>query len=372
MKIGIMVDTLSVGGAERQAILCVSELRKLGHAADLIHYRPSVEYAPMLRQLELSPVYVKAGSFFQRCARLGRLFRERQYDVVHGFKMAAEVYAAFAGRWGRVPHRFGSFRSIYALGPKYCCLHYVVDKLLDGWVVNSKVGAESMARRARISRKKIFVLHNGVNCQLFSSSTPLSSAKAALGIPGDSIVVTMVARLEPGKNHRLLLDAAAIVVRDAPHARFLVVGKGSMGNLLPQYARQAGVADRVSFLGERSDVAEILAATDISVLSTDFEGMPNTLLEAMAAVKPIVCTNYPGADEILAHESNALLSSCGEPESFARNIKRLIQDPELRQRLAGAGHQMVRQKFSNETMARNLETIYRQFEAVPHRGLAAT
>jgi glycosyltransferase involved in cell wall biosynthesis len=136
-----------------------------------------------------------------------------------------------------------------------------------------------------------------------------------------------------------------------------------MGNMLAQYARQTGVADRVSFLGERSDVAEILAATDISVLSTDFEGMPNTLLEAMAAGKPIVCTNYPGADEILVHESNALLSPCGEPESFARNIQRLIRDRELRQRLASTGHELVRQKFSNETMGRNLETIYGRFAA---------
>jgi len=365
-----MVDTLSVGGAERQAILCVSELRKLGHAADLIHYRPSVEYAPMLERLNLSPVYVPAGNFLQRCGRLSQLFRDRQYDVVHGFKMAAEVYTAFAGSWAGVPHRFGSFRSIYDLGPKYCILHYCVDKLLDGWVVNSKVGADSMARRTRISPRKIFVLHNGVNCQLFSSSMSSSCAKAALGISGDSIVITMVARLEPGKNHRMLLNAAAIVLRDVPQARFLVVGKGSMGKMLPKYAQQAGVAQRVSFLGERSDVAEILAATDISVLSTDFEGMPNTLLEAMAAGKPIVCTSYPGADEILVHESNALLSPCGEPESFARNIQRLIKDPELRQRLAGTGYQIARQKFSNETMARNLETIYRKFEGARRSALA--
>src|SRR5438270_8572982 len=132
-----MVDTLSVGGAERQAILCVSELRKLGHLADLIYYRPAVEYAPMLQRLNLSPVYVQADSFLQRCSRLRRLFRQRQYDVIHGFKMAAEVYAALAGGWAGVPHRFGSFRSIYDLGPKYCLLHYIVGKFLDGWIVNS-------------------------------------------------------------------------------------------------------------------------------------------------------------------------------------------------------------------------------------------
>jgi glycosyltransferase involved in cell wall biosynthesis len=315
----------------------------------------------MLQRLNLSPVYVQADSFLQRCSRLRRLFRQRQYDVIHGFKMAAEVYAALAGGWAGVPHRFGSFRSIYDLGPKYCLLHYIVDKCLDGWIVNSKIGADSMAQRTRISPGKIFVLRNGINCELFSSTVPAGSAKAALGLPGDSIVVTMVARLEPGKNHHMLIDAAAIVLREVPKARFLVVGKGSMGEVLPQYAQQAGVAARVSFLGERSDVAEILAATDISVLSTNFEGMPNTLLEAMAAGKPIICTSYPGAQEILAHESNALLSPCGDPAGFARNILRVIQDPSLGQRLAGTGHQIVRQNFSNETMARNLEAIYQRF-----------
>ena len=366
-----MVDTLSVGGAERQAILCVSELRKLGHNADLIYYRPSVEYAPMLERLNLTPVYVPAGGFFQRCRRLRQLFLQRQYDVVHGFKMAAEVYAAVAGRWAGVPHRFGSFRSIYDLGPRYCILHYVVDKFLDGWVVNSRIGADSMAQRTRISPEKIFILHNGINGQLFSSSTPSTAAKAALGLPADSIAITMVARLEPGKNHHMLLDAAALVVRDAPKARFVVVGKGSMGSVLPGYAQQVGLTDRVSFLGERSDVAEILAATDISVLSTNFEGMPNTLLEAMAAGKPIVCTRYPGAEEILTHEVNALLSPCGDAGPFAQNILRLIQDPALARRLAGTGQQMVQQKFSNEGMARKLEAIYRQFQSAPPPNLAS-
>jgi glycosyltransferase involved in cell wall biosynthesis len=361
VNIGLMVDTLAVGGAERQAILCVSELRKLGHSADLIHYHPKVEYVQMLDSLRIKPIYVPASNFPQRCVRLRRLFRERKYDVVHGFKMAAEVYAAVAGTWAGVSGRFGSFRSIYTLGPKHCLVHYAVDKFLDGWVVNSKVGAESMARKTRIALNKILVLQNGICPEMFGNQVSPSQAKARLGMAEDSILVTMVARLEPGKNHRMLIDAAARVLKHAPQARFLVVGKGSMARNLQDYSSELGVSEKVCFLGQRSDVAEILAATDISVSTTDFEGLPNVIIESMAAGKPIVCTNYKGYEEIMTHESNALISPCGNAEAFAQNVLRLINDDDYRRWLGSNASKYAWSRFSPETMGKNLEQIYLRF-----------
>jgi glycosyltransferase involved in cell wall biosynthesis len=358
MRIAIMVDTLEVGGAERQAILCVSELRKLGHSADLIHYHPQVDYVQMLERLHIKPIYVPGATFVQRCRNLRRLFRERNYDVVHGFKMAAEVYAAVAGTWAGVPHRFGSFRSVYTLGPQFCLVHFVVDKFLDGWVVNSRCGADSMARKTRIARRKIGILHNGLCSEMFSNRPSCVGAKRSLGIAENSLVITMVARLEAEKNHRMLIDAAKRVIGENPNARFLVVGKGSLSVSLKEYSSGQGLSEKVLFLGERSDVAEILAGTDISALTSDYEGLPNAVIEAMAAGKPIVCTAYKGYEEIMSHESTALISPCGDAGAFANNILRLIRDEPLRQRLSDNAFQYAQGHFSPQAMARNLELIY--------------
>ncbi|MGH7869500.1 MAG: glycosyltransferase, partial [Candidatus Dormibacteraceae bacterium] len=328
------MDSLAVGGAERQGILCVAELRKLGHSADLIYYHPKLEYGEMLDQLQIEPIYVAASSFVRRCRRLRSLFQERNYDVVHGFKMAAEVYAALVGAWAGVPRRFGSFRSIYNLSSKYCLLHFLVDKLLDAWIVNSVIGADSMARKTRISARKIVMLPNGVSAEMFATPLRAKDAKARLGLCESSVVVTMIARLEPGKNHRMLIDAAAQVVGQASKTTFLVVGKGSLERALRDYASQRGLSSNMSFLGQRSDVVEILAATDIAVMSSDFEGLPNSVIESMAAGKPLVCTSYPGYDQIIIPGSTALISPCGQADEFAENILRLILDQSLRSRLA--------------------------------------
>jgi glycosyltransferase involved in cell wall biosynthesis len=358
MNIAILVDTLAVGGAERQAILCVSELRKLGHSVDLIHYHPVKEYGPMLECLGIDPIYVNGKTFLQRCRRLRRLFRERDYDVIHGFKMAAEVYAAVAGTWARVPHRFGSFRSIYDLGFRHCILHFVVDKFLEAWIVNSKCGAESMARHTRISPRKIQVLHNGVLNEMFHPVITPEEARARIGLPKDSRVVTMIARLQPGKNHRMFIDAARAVLLDRAEVYFLIVGAGPLRNDLERYAADCGVSANVVFLGLRTDVPDILAATDVSALTTDVEGLPNTIIESMAAGKAIACTRYSGWDEIMADGENALISDCGDARAFAANVLRLLRDDTLRAGLAKEGRAYARRHFAPEAMARKLEAVY--------------
>lgn len=359
MNIAIVVDSLAVGGAERQAILCVSELRKLGHSVDLIHYHPRVEFVQMLERSQVQPIYVAAATFVQRCRLLRQHFLRRDYDVVHGFKMAAEVYAALAGAWARVPRRFGSYRSIYAAKFKSCLTHFLVDKLLDGWIVNSQVGAESMAKHTRISLRKIQVVRNALPPEMLLPTTPSDGAKQRLGIPNDALVVTSIARLEAPKNHRMFLTAAARVNQRFPGVCFLVIGKGSLLAELRQYAADLGLSERAIFLGERFDIPEILAATDISVLTSDYEGLPNAIIEAMAAGKPVVCTSYRGHAEIMTHESNALLSPCGDANAFAGHLLRLISDPPLRQRLGNNARQYARAQFSPEAMARQLEFVYK-------------
>jgi glycosyltransferase involved in cell wall biosynthesis len=320
-----------------------------------------VEYAEVLEDLKLKPIYVQAYPFFQRCIKLRSLFKERNYDVVHGFKSAAEFYAAVVGKWVGIPNRFGSFRGLYNLGYKYRIYHYCIDKLLCGWVVNSKAIADSMACSTGISRERIAVLYNGISSEKFHVALSTREAKARLGLPEDVITVAMVARMEPPKNYKMLIDAANIVVRQEPQSLFLIVGQGSMEKEIREYVHSLELSGKVVFLGRRADIPEILAAVDISVLASDSEGLPNTIIEAMVAGKPIVCTDYRGHEEIMVHGENALISPCGNADKFAENILRLIQDEPLRRRISHNALQYAQKQFLPEIMAKNLEAIYLRY-----------
>ncbi len=371
MNIAILVDTLAVGGAERQAIVCVSELRNRGHRADLVYYHPQVEYSEMLEQLRLTPIYVAGDGFGQRCGRMSSLLKAGRYDVVHGFKMAGEVYAAIAGIRAGVPRRFGCFRNIYNLRPKYRLLHFGIDKFLHAWIVNSEAAAHSMSRLAWIPRRKFHVVRNGVSTSLVQSSLTVEEAKSKLGFSGDAVLVTMVARLEPQKNIPMLLESAVKVAAKEPKVRFLLVGKGSQEHELRQRVPALGLNGAVSFLGQRSDIDLILAATDISVLTSNHEGLPNVVIEAMTAGKPIACTDYAGAREIMAHEQNALLSPCGNSDAFAENVLRLVRDPSLRRSLGENAINYAEREFSPSAMARRLEAVYLHYGSAGRHGSTA-
>jgi glycosyltransferase involved in cell wall biosynthesis len=315
----------------------------------------------MLEDLKLKPIYVQADPFFQRCNKLHSLFKERNYDVVHGFKMAAEFYAAVAGKWAGILNRFGSFRAFYNMGYKYRIYHYCIDKLLCGWIVNSKAIADSMACSTGISRERIAVLYNGISSEKFHVALSAREAKARLKLPEDAITVAMIARIEPAKDYKMLIDAANIVVRQEPQALFLIVGQGSMEKEIREYVHTLGLSEKVVFLGRRADIPEILAAVDISVLASNSEGLPNTIIEAMAAGKSIVCTDYLGYEEIMTHEENAIISPCGNTDKFAENILRLIRDEPLRRRISHNALQYAQKQFLPEIMAKNLENIYRKY-----------
>lgn len=361
LKIAIVINALQRGGAERQAIMCVSELRKLGHQADLIYYHPLVGYADVLEASSIEPIYIPKSNFMFRCLRLSCLFRQKEYDVIHGFEGYATFSVAFAAKFASCRIVFGGFRNLYVLNRKFQILHRLIDKLLTGWIVNSKAIVDSMAQRIGLNANRIHVLYNGIIVQPFLNLMHPSQAKNKLMLPSDCNIVTIVARLHPQKNHKLFLDMAAQVYSRLPNTHFLIVGEGTEERKLKDYAQKSAAAANIHFLGRRTDIPDVLAATDISALTSDYEGFSNIVLEAMCAGIPVAATSYKGHDEILVHEQNALISPCGCVDLFAKNVIRLLSDDQLRHSLGNAGRNYVQQHLSPSAMAQNLETIYLKY-----------
>ena len=145
-----------------------------------------------------------------------------------------------------------------------------------------------------------------------------------------------------------------------PDATFVFAGDGPLRIALEAEARRLGVAVRCVFLGQRSDVPALLAAADLFVLPSLYEGLPVSVLEAMAAGRPVVATAIGGTDEAVTSEETGLLVAPRDPAALASAIRRLQADPALARRLAAAARGRVERDFSSEATARQVMAIYDQ------------
>jgi glycosyltransferase involved in cell wall biosynthesis len=234
-----------------------------------------------------------------------------------------------------------------------------VTAIVDRYIAVSRDVATRLGQNFHIPAGKIEVVHNGVPLAAFNR-TAHSALRAALTreSPGQPIVLT-TARLAAQKGHFYLLKAAALV----PNAMFVLVGDGPDRARLQAQVRDLSLDKRVLFLGYRHDVADLLACCDVFVLPSLFEGLPLSILEAMAANKPVVASALGGNDEVIVHGETGLLVPPADPHALAATIQMVLSKPDLARRLAAAGKARVYERFSVETMVERVTQIYDQMLA---------
>jgi len=174
----------------------------------------------------------------------------------------------------------------------------------------------------------------------------------------DAAEVLIVARLVPQKGIQVLLEAARTVLQSHPRARFTLAGDGPLRLELEAQAERLGISKQVHFLGTVQDTPELLARCDLFVLPSLWEGMPLSLLEAMAAGRPAVATAVSGSAELILDEETGLLVPAGDPAALAAAMIRLLQDPEAAEAMGARARDRVRREFSLERMVESTHTLY--------------
>jgi glycosyltransferase involved in cell wall biosynthesis len=202
---------------------------------------------------------------------------------------------------------------------------------------------------------KLRVVRNGVDPGRFEQPVAHVFRSELAGNTGRPIVLT-VARLAPQKGLEFLLRAAAML----PEATFVIAGDGPARSILAAQAESAGLADRVRFLGSRRDVPDLLAACDVFVLPSLIEGLPLSVLEAMAAARPVVATRVPGTDETVVDGETGMLVPPRDPEALAHAIRSVLSDPERASRFGSAGRARVLGDFSTRRMVSAVEQQYEE------------
>ena len=291
--------------------------------------------------------------------KLTRLMRRFKPDVVHTWMFTANAYGRVAARWAGAPVVIASERNVdrWKSG-----LHRLIDRRLAGrtaCVLANSQGVAAFYRRQGIEADKVRVIYNGIattECREGDST----AVRRELGLPETARVVGFIGRLAPQKRVKDLIWAADLlkVIRDDVY--LLVVGDGPQRERLVQFARDVEILDRVRFLGHRPDVPRLLQAIDVLWLASDFEGMPNVVLEAMAAEVPVVATDIPGTNELVVDGETGFLVPVGDRAAFARQTRKLIEDPRLARRMGAAGRERVVEGFSVDRMIREHAQLYRE------------
>jgi glycosyltransferase involved in cell wall biosynthesis len=298
--------------------------------------------------------------------RLYRLLRTLQPAIVHTHQTVGRyVYpACWAARQKIIVHTVHSI----ATGE----IHSRFWRRFQGWAYRRGVLPVSIAQEVtrtfvqEYGRAPTLEIPNAIPTERYAPDPARRAVwRSQHAVPRDALVFTCVAGLRPLKNHRLLLQAFAQAAPQLPDALLLLVGPPdrldpAYAESLKALAQELGLGQRVRFLGSRADVPDILRASDVFVLSSDYEGNPLSVLEAMAAGLPVISTAVGGVPELVQHGATGLLVPAGDACSLAEAIAQLGCDPARRAAMGNTARQTARERFDVRVMSLAYATLYQQ------------
>ena len=217
-----------------------------------------------------------------------------------------------------------------------------------------------------IPADRISIVHEGVDVDRIER-LPSGNAHAAFYLPTHSPVVGNIGALTSQKSQHDLVEAAALVVRDVPDARFVILGEGELREALEQQIHRKHLERHVMLGGFRADAMAILNDFDVFALSSTHEGLCTSLIDAMAASKPAVATAVGGVPEVVVDGETGFLVAPHDPRALADRIVRLLKDPALRAQMGAAALTRARERFTVERMVEGTIDVYTRFASTGHR-----
>jgi L-malate glycosyltransferase len=369
LHIVFSIDTMSVGGTEMNAIRTAERLDRQRYRLSVVTLRgegPLTErYERMGVPVLRFPIRNLYGTeTVRQGVRLARFLRAERASVVHCHDQYSNFFSAMAARWAGVPVVIASKRWLHS-PLRYRIANGVGFRAATRVIANSDAVAASLERDDWLARDRVVVVPNFVDEAAFRAPSVHVRQEWVrdLGLEPDAVVVGIVASLLPIKGHATLLRAVATLTAEWPALRLVVVGQGPELERLRALSDELGIAHAVRFAGLRPQVPSFHFLFDISVLSSVSEGFPNSLVEAMAAGRPIVATDVGGVRDAVRHSENGLLVAPGDPPAFADALRVLLRDADLRRTMGAAGARRAREEFHAAAVVGALERLYERLLA---------
>jgi glycosyltransferase involved in cell wall biosynthesis len=356
-----IIPTLDRSGAEKQMVMLaialpreryhveVAALTRLGPLASDLR-EAGIPIHALKKRFKLDPVTL---------ARLTKLMREGRFDIAQTWIFAANVYGRIAARRAKIPIVLATEMAVdqWKSGA-----HLAIDRRLSSWtdrVVGNSDAVVAYYAQAGIPREKLVRIYSGIE-PTEPATVDGGAVRVELGLAPDAPLILFAGRLYPQKRVDDLLFSLDLLQHVEPRARTLIVGDGPLRDRLIERANAFQLLDakRVQFLGHRNDVPRLMAAADLVVLPSAYEGLPNVVLEAMRLAKPVVATAAPGTTEIVIDRRTGILVPIGDRPAMTKAIRAVIGDRDFARQLGEAGRLRIHSDFQLDTMVDQFATLY--------------
>ena len=362
-------DSAGFGGAERQILTLIEQLDRARWDPVLAHHgspgiQPLVDGARALGVPDVVlPPMPDGVAGAGRVPRAARTLRGLRADVLHAhltWPLACKWPLA-AGLAARLPAVLATVQLYLPFTATRATLlqHRALSRRVGRYICVSRFVADACIAHVGWPRARVSVVHNGIDPAPWERGNA-AAGRAALG-GGDGPVALTLARLDPQKGLEVLVEAAA----QTPGLQFAIAGDGPERAALEQQIERLGLGGRVRLLGRREDAPDLLAGCDLFVLPSRFEGLPVSVVEAMAASRAVVATAIGGTDEAVVEGETGLLVPAGDVAALASAVARIAGDVELSAAMGAAGRERAVAAFTATGMARAVEATYRELLGDP-------
>lgn len=366
LKVLLLIPTLDRSGAEKQLMLLATRLPREEFDVHVVCLTRGGPYAEPIQQagIPVTMLGKRLKGDPRALWRLKALIQEQRPDIVHSWLFAANAYARLAVSGKQRPKVVVSERCVDSWKSRW---QLWLDRRLisrtDAMVANSRSVADFYEQQG-VPRALMHVIPNGI---AVSSAAPLDrqSLLQELQLPADAKLVACVGRLAKQKCVGDLLWGFQVLRQADPRAYLLVIGDGPERDNLIERAGQLECSDHVRFLGHREDADRILPLIDVYWLASAFEGMSNSLMEAMSLGLPVIATDIPPNRELITHGRHGYLVNPRDGVGFAQYTVKLFEDPALANQLSSAAKARMTEEFNIERMVESYVELYRRLTAAP-------
>ena len=352
-------------GGQNQVLVTVLGLRSLGHRTMLVAH-PDGELRRRAEEgLEFLPLAPMTEMDLSAAWRFSRAIKQLQPDVIHAHDPHGVAMAALALSMSTQPAKpplVASRRVDFHL--KSSSLSRWKYHQVDMFICASEA-IRQMLLGDGIPPQRAVTVHEGIDLGRIAAAAP-ARLHEELWLPHGAPIIGNVGALVPHKGQRHLIDAAALVVRRVPDARFVIAGEGELRGALEQQIKHLGLEKHVLLAGFRPDILSLHKAFDIFVMSSVTEGLGTSLLDAMACGRPVVATRAGGIPEVVQDGVTGILVPARDHDAMADAIVKLLKDEELRNAMGAEGRSLANTRFNADRMVQDTLRVYERVAVHPH------
>ncbi|TSC96860.1 MAG: group 1 glycosyl transferase [Parcubacteria group bacterium Athens1014_26] len=363
IKILFIVNDLGIGGVQRLVVDFANFLDRekfdvsvaiLFSRLDSYFFRDQLKDDVKFTNFSFKNIY-DTREFFELC----RFIKKNKFDVVFTQLFVADTVGRLAAFFSHTPVIVTEIQNIITgLGKKFIYTDKLLKYITTACISTTNAVTEYATKVIKFPRRKIFEIPtNLVDKRKFEKEIDKSVLKNELNISPDAKIVINIGRLVVQKGQKALLDAIPLILKEKLNTYFVIVGSGSQEEALKLQAKNLGVEDKVRFLGSRLDTPELLRSSDVFAFPSIWEGQGLILFEAFFSRIPIVASNTGGIPDVVKDNETGILVRPGDADDLAKNILRVLDDPDFGARLA----QTAYEKYKDRNMANAIKKIENVF-----------